>query len=139
MSSGTGPPAPPPLRKSRWSWWKPVKGTSANDNYYYNANSNSNSRPGSSSSTRPGTSTSTNKLTKRRGRSSLSVLDDKRAETLRKEVSDYMKDGPPAMTSSSTNVVTIPANSNTSNDKSNSSNPPSGSGVSKNNRKSTSR
>lgn len=149
MSFGTGPPAPPPLRKSRWSWWKPVKGTSAYDDYYYNANNNSNnnSRPGSSSSSiRPGSSSSntSNKLSRllsiRRGRNSLSVLDDKRAEALRKEVSSYMKDGPTAMTSSSTNVdaIQVPIPRNSSNDKLDSSKP-SGSGGPKNNRKSTSR
>lgn len=103
MSFGTGPPAPPPLRRSRWSWWKPVKGTSANADYYYNVNTNTDtdSRPGSSSSTiRPGSSgsSSMNPSKVRTGRNSLSVLDDKRAEILRGELLDYMQNGPPAST-----------------------------------------
>lgn len=110
---GTGPPAPPPLRKSRWSWWKPVKGTSATTDYYYNVNnSNRDSRPRSSSSAavRPGSSGSISgsrdpsKLQK--GRNSLSVLDDKRAEVLREEVYDYIKHGLPPMASLGSTTVT---------------------------------
>jgi hypothetical protein len=154
MSLGTGPPAPPPLRKSRWSWWKPVKGTSANDDYYYNVHSNGDSRPGSSSSTiRPGSSSSSKPSKLRKARNSLSALDDKRAEVLRKGVLGYMKDGPPSMTNGASNTTSVsltrseepppPVQPTTgeSNDTDTGSSDPSGSGVprSKNNRKSTSR
>jgi hypothetical protein len=130
MSLDTGPPAPPPLRKSRWSWWKPVKGTSAADDYYYNINSTdggSNSRPGS-----------------RKGRSSLSVLDDRRAEVLRKEALESLTSVAPAAVTAhknttrlTNNVVGTPATS----DDLLCNNPGEGGGGvrSKNNRKSTSR
>ncbi|KAJ9131125.1 hypothetical protein NKR19_g9634 [Coniochaeta hoffmannii] len=99
MSFGTGPPAPPPLRKSRWSWWKPVKGTAAADEFYYNVHSES--RPGSSSSSIKATSSrSTNKL--RKARNSLTVLDDKRAEAIRKDLEEYMKECPPPATAAAT-------------------------------------
>lgn len=56
-----------------------MKGTAATDEYYYNRPSNSGSD--SRASSRPSS---------RKARSSLSVLDDKRAELIRKDIIEHM-------------------------------------------------